>query len=76
MTQLNVKTNLYLTNQLIQVNQWPSPLLPQVVVRCDLNFLNKYILLFLLVVVLKFKAQLGLPFEEGNELADLKQLII
>ena len=28
---------IYLTNQLIQVNQRPSPLLPQAVVRCALN---------------------------------------
>ena len=74
MIQLNVKAAfLYLTNQLIQVNQRPSILLPQVVVHCVLNFqITNFSYFFLLFVVLKFKKQLGLPFEGGIELAQFE----
>ena len=62
-----------MSNQLIQVNQRPSPLLPQVVVRCALNFKTKsyYYYSYCLLFCFKVKKQLGLPFQGEIELADM-----
>ena len=46
----------------------PDP--PQVVVRSAFNFKKQ------ISIALKFKTQLGLPFEGGIKLTDLKQLFI
>ena len=66
----HVKTTcLFLPNQLIQDNERTSTLFPQVVARSALNFIaTNYSYIFLLIIISKFKKQLGLPFEGGIEL--------